>query len=268
MPADRQLPDQLPLYSMTNGSIRPALRLGAQMADHLAVGGTVRRQAAGRRRRDGRLPGAQPVPVALVDLTPGPLVAQPYGAEGDVAVRQLDRPGAFSGRPLWGAGLVEARLAGGRRRGSGPRRGPAAGSSTASPSLTPPVEPGRLTISVRPATPARPRESAAVGTFAQPVGADGLGDARRSRSPGPRGSPRGCGRWARCRCRRWSRRRRTPAATAVPQRLAPPARRPGTTRGPSTAKPSAASPSTMQRAARVRVDPGGGAVGGGDDEGR
>src|ERR1019366_6515560 len=36
--------------------------------------------------------------------------------------------------------------------------------STAIPSRTPPVEPGRLTISVVPAKPARPRESTAAGT--------------------------------------------------------------------------------------------------------
>lgn len=34
--------------------------------------------------------------------------------------------------------------------------------------LTPPVDPGRLTISVPRATPARPRESAEVGTFSRP----------------------------------------------------------------------------------------------------
>ena len=34
--------------------------------------------------------------------------------------------------------------------------------------LTPPVEPGRLTISVRPATPHTPRDSTAVGTFVSP----------------------------------------------------------------------------------------------------
>ena len=41
---------------------------------------------------------------------------------------------------------------------------PSTGPSTAIPSRTPPVEPGRFTIRVRPATPATPRERIAAGT--------------------------------------------------------------------------------------------------------
>src|SRR6201986_1381182 len=41
---------------------------------------------------------------------------------------------------------------------------PSTGPSTAIPSRTPPVEPGRFTIRVRPATPATPRERIADGT--------------------------------------------------------------------------------------------------------
>ena len=52
------------------------------------------------------------------------------------------------------------------------------GRSTASPSFTPPREPGRLTTRQSPTTPARPRDSTAVGTpFGGAGGADRLGDA-------------------------------------------------------------------------------------------
>ena len=41
---------------------------------------------------------------------------------------------------------------------------PSTDASTATPSRTPPVEPGRFTIRVRPATPATPRDRIADGT--------------------------------------------------------------------------------------------------------
>ena len=57
------------------------------------------------------------------------------------------------------------------------RRARSTGRSTASPSFTPPREPGRLTTRQGPATPASPRESTAVGTpAATPCGPDRLGD--------------------------------------------------------------------------------------------
>ena len=66
---------------------------------------------------------------------------------------------------------ASAAQAGARRVSRGPVRSPRTrstacstrSSSTASPSRTPPGLPGRLTISVRPRTPAVPRESAARG---------------------------------------------------------------------------------------------------------
>ena len=68
---------------------------------------------------------------------------------------------------------------GGRLLAAGRRRGRARRPSTASPSRTPPVDPGRFTTRVRPATPARPRESTAVGTSARPR----RGSRRRARAP-------------------------------------------------------------------------------------
>ena len=90
---------------------------------------------------------------------------------------------------------------------------------------------------------------------------------RAPRGPAAAGSPRACGRSGSGRCRRWSarrgRRRRRPRAIASPtgvavgydDRVAP------------TSKPSAVRNSTMQRAGRVGVDAGRGAVRG-DDDGR
>src|SRR6185503_10163646 len=54
-------------------------------------------------------------------------------------------------------------------------------SRTARPSRTPPVEPGRLITSVRPATPASPRDNTAVGTFG----------ATAARIASPTGTPSG-----------------------------------------------------------------------------
>ena len=54
---------------------------------------------------------------------------------------------------------------------------PSTRASTAMPSRTPPVEPGRLTISVCPAGRRAPRDRTAVGTFSRAVLPDGLGDA-------------------------------------------------------------------------------------------
>ena len=81
-------------------------------------------------------------------------------------------------RPRVGASST-LRPINGHRRGAGSRRGAAAGRARPAPSLTPPVEPGRLTISVRPAVPASPRESTEVGTVVRAVPADRLGDAGR-----------------------------------------------------------------------------------------
>src|SRR5262249_55713255 len=108
------------------------------------------------------LPGAQPVPVAPVHLAPDPLVAQLYRPEDDISVRQHDGPGwaVQLAPPLLGLGWSPPRI--------WSTAWTSRGSSTARPSRTPPVEPGRLTIRVRPATPASPRDSAAVGTFSRP----------------------------------------------------------------------------------------------------
>ena len=74
---------------------------------------------------------------------------------------------------------------------------------TATPSRHPPGDPGRLTISVRPASPATPRESTAVGhAVRRAVRADRLGDARHRRSI-TRAVTSGVSRWARARCHRW-----------------------------------------------------------------
>ena len=62
---------------------------------------------------------------------------------------------------------------------SSPSACASAGRSTANPSRQPPGEPGRLTTSVRPCTPATPRESSACGVFVERVGADRLRDPGR-----------------------------------------------------------------------------------------
>src|SRR5690606_25742022 len=161
---DRQLADQAALVLDDERQHAARVGLGPQVADHLTVGRPVDDGAGRRGRRDGRLPGPQPVAVAPVDLTPGPLVAQLYRPEDDVAVHQLHGPG--------GAVQLAPPLRAPGRSWSPPRNWSTAcrssGSSTARPSFTPPLDPGRLTISVRPATPARPRESAAVATFSRP----------------------------------------------------------------------------------------------------
>ena len=92
----------------------------------------------------------------------------------------------------------------GRSRRPAPPRGARRARGRRGASFTPPREPGRLTTRQSPATPARPRESIAVGTpLATPA-------ARiASAMPGhlaveqrPR-SPRASGRWGSGRCRRW-----------------------------------------------------------------
>src|SRR5690606_30673794 len=99
--------------------------------DHLAVRGPLGDRAARGRRGDRRLPGAQPVPVAAVDLAPLALVAQLDGPEGDIAVHQDHRPGRDVQLGLPGRGW------------SPPRSWSTACTSnrsrTASPSRTPPV---------------------------------------------------------------------------------------------------------------------------------
>src|SRR3954453_9225290 len=90
---DRQLPDQLPPVLDDERQHPPRVRLGPEVADHLTVGRPVRDRPARGGRRNGRLPGAQPVPVAPVDLTPEPLVTHLYRPQDDIAVRQYDGPG-------------------------------------------------------------------------------------------------------------------------------------------------------------------------------
>ena len=138
------------------------------------------RPAGGRARRAGselaRSPpcdGARGVLVTC--MVPAPPRRRPArGGRQSAAVRAADHGVRWSPPRSWLTTWGS----------SGPR--------TASPSRTPPVEPGRLTISVRPAVPARPRESTAVGdAVLRAVPADRLGDARAPRGRARAGSPRG-----------------------------------------------------------------------------
>ena len=153
----------------------------------------------------------------------------------------------------------------GRSPRSAPPRAAAAGTTTARPSLTPPRDPGRLTTSACPLTPARPRDSAAVGMpLRGAVGPDRLGDAR---------APRG-----RAAARVTSGVRSVgvrPVPPVVITTRAPPATasRIAAPTGPRRARPRGRSPRSPrslerrhdQRAGGVLVDPGRGPVGRRDD---
>ena len=120
--------------------------------------------------------------------------ASPVGAARSAAAATSPRRRAATGQPALN----------GRSRRSARRRARRSGSSTASPSFTPPREPGRLTTRHAPTTPASPRDSAAVGTpLADAVRADRLGDAGHLAVEQRRGSPRASGRSGSGRCRRW-----------------------------------------------------------------
>src|SRR3954452_22440666 len=176
---------------------------------------------------DRRLPRPQPFCVASAYLVPGPGVAHGQGAQTHATGRQVDLPGAQWSLPVICSTACTS-----------------IGARTASPSLTPPREPGRFTINARPYTPASPRDSAAVGTpaaepYARIASAmPGTSRSRRARvtsgvrSVGVRPVPPVVST------------ARAPACTA--SRIAAPTGSPsGTTTGPVTSNPSSVSASTI-----------------------
>ena len=191
-----------------------------------------------RRLRVGRLPRAQPRGVSHPDLAPGARVGDPHRPQHDRRVEQVrlgkgGRPpvdashgvnhspemrsyayadldvaqpmrfGACSASVRW-----ECPVLGAVRTWSPPRIWSTActriGRSTLIPSLTPPDDPGRLTISVRDATPASPRDRIADGTpAAAPAERRASAMPGISRSMHPPGHLRCHGRWGSGRSRRW-----------------------------------------------------------------
>src|SRR4051812_43732218 len=193
-------------------------------------------------RRDPRLRALErQLPPALVaaDHHPGAVavvLVDPHAEH--LAVERAERPRV---------GAVEHGLLQSADQWSPPRSGLAAGGrggpSPATPSATPPVEPGRLTISVRPATPARPRESTEVGTCSAPC--------RRTASAMPGASRSSTARVASGVTSVGDspvppvvRTTSAPDATASRNASVRASRSSGSTREPSTAKPSTLSPST------------------------
>ena len=242
MPPTVSWPTRPPSYVTTNGSSAPVPGLPAQVRAPCAakVGGGVGVAPAGR-----GLPRPQPGGVAA--RAPR---ARPRGrAAGAAAARRrpsrsVDRPAAVIAAPL-GVGSVVApgdlldrvhAAAGRARRGRpAPRRG----------------EPGRLTTSVRPATPGEPagqrrgRHALArrrtpgsprrcPGTSRSSTAPGHLGGAVGRREPGAAGGEHDVVR------------RRRPRRAAPPR----PARRRARRPGPSTSKPSAAQRLDEQRARR------------------
>ena len=213
------------------------------------------RRSRGRRRGRRRSPPrAAASRVAAADLAPGRAVAQPDRPERDPPVRQR-RPASRGQWPLHRR--LDVRSVGGRRRGSGRPRARAAGRARPGRRARRPVEPGRLTISVRPATPASPRDSAAVGTPWRD--AVRRGSPRRCRAPRGRAPARvisgvrSVGREAGAAGGddHVVRRRRPPRAAPPPpaRRRAPPA-------GRRPSKPELGQPVDEQRPGPVLVDAG------------
>ena len=171
MPPTVTWPTSRPSTSTANGSSRPCRASRSQVADQLAE----RRSGVPPSRRDRRLPRPQPRGVGRpqrLPLTPVAVVQRGAGPGRSQPSRQRRRTSVAG----------QSSLISGRPRRSARRACASTGSSTASPSLTPPVEPGRLTTRVRPATPASPRDSTAVGTpVRDAVRPDRLGDARAPR---------------------------------------------------------------------------------------
>src|SRR4029077_3884464 len=122
-----------------------------------------------RRLRVGRLPRAQPGRVPDPDLAPHAGVADPHRTQAhrlfeQVGLGEGGRPAAHAYHyPIFPCSAPES-----ERTWSPPlicdTACPSTGASTAIPSRTPPVEPGRFTIRVRPTTPATPRDRIADGT--------------------------------------------------------------------------------------------------------
>src|SRR5262245_17938067 len=167
---DRHLADQLLVVRRHEGQPVTASSLPMRLANHTGEGGRDRTRSGWERG----LPLPQPLAVARSHRSPGGRVTTSNRPHGDPFVRQDHRPSSGQDRPLSPAPALVPRspassAASASDRGWSPPRtwSTACGStsrSTASPSRTPPREPGRLTITVRPATPARPLDSIAVGT--------------------------------------------------------------------------------------------------------
>src|SRR4051794_32932567 len=140
---DRDLPGELAVDGQRERQRTAFAGLAPQVADQSPE--AARRGAVPG--RDGRLPRPEPLDVAPAHLVPGRGVAAGQRPQAHPARLQLYLPAGQWSLPVICSTAWTS-----------------IGASTARPSFTPPRDPGRFTTRACPHTPARPRESAAVGT--------------------------------------------------------------------------------------------------------